>query len=117
MFGHVGYAGPLEPHGHVSINDGWTSLIFVFDHHHCPSCPLLRLFEGLEASKKVSNCFYNVFHAVPTSYLVYRYPRALVDDLTSDQHPTSFRGLWVIYGCRECCHATKKSHHISPPLS
>ena len=31
-------------------------------------------------------------------YPTYRYTQALVDDSMSYQHPTSFQGLWVIYG-------------------
>jgi len=60
MFRHIRYAGPLEPHGHMSINDDRTLLIFVSHHHHCPSCPLLCPSKALKASKKMSNYSYNV---------------------------------------------------------
>ena len=116
MFGHVGCAGPPEPHGHASINHGWTLLIFIFDHHHCLSCPLPRLSEALKASKKVSNWFYDTLHALLTSHPAYRYPQTLVDDSTSYQHPTSFRGLWVIYGLSRALPCDEEKPPPASPL-
>ena len=117
MFGHVGYAGPPEPHGHASINNGWRSLILVSDHHHRPSCRLPRLSEALKASKKVSNYFYNVLHVLLMYYPAYRYPQVLVESSMSYRHPTSFRGLWVIVGLsRTLPRDEEKPPHASSPL-
>ena len=86
---------------HVAINDGSTLLISAFNHHHHLSRPLPRLSQAYKASKKVSNEFYNLLHAL----LTIAYPTGILelrrsfDELPTPPHTADQSG--VVQGYRE----------------
>jgi len=69
--------------------------------------------QGLEKSEY--SVLWYITHVLLTSHPAYRYPQTLVDDSMSYQHPTSFRGLWVIYGLLQALPCDEeKLPHASP---